>query len=84
MSGHAIDAFLRSKMIDWMLKVFEIMGLENKTFFLSIHMMDLYIFYSQQLHEWINKDDLYLIGITVIFIAIKFEEIYKVNILTIV
>lgn len=78
--GHLIDSFLRAKLIDWFVNVFSLMGLQTRTFFITVNILDLYLKYSQLEKDWISKDDLYLIGICAIFIAIKYEETWKVEI----
>ena len=47
-------------------------------------MLDLYLLYCALEKKWLTKDDLYLIGITLIHITIKLEEIFRVPLKAIV
>ena len=64
--------------MDWMIKVFDKMGLHSKTFFMAVNMLDLYLFYSMLDGEFIKEDDLYLITITILHISCKYEEVPKI------
>ena len=63
--GHQFSLESRSKLINWMIKAYDLMGLKYPTFFMAMHIFDLYSFYSIEEGEIINADDLYLIGITI-------------------
>lgn len=78
LEGHDFSLEIRSKLLDWMIKVFEVMGLESKTFFVTVNIMDLYILFASEQKQIINKDELYLIALATIYIACKIEETYRV------
>ena len=63
-------------MVDWMVEVLTNFRCDEQTFFLSISLMDRYF-------KWCAKakklDDLHLIGVTSMFIASKYEDIYPLK-----
>lgn len=77
LEGQNISSTHRARFIEWYLQVITALGLCDATYFLAIDIIDLFLLYSHQLGFTYDKDDLYLIGITAIHIAIKKEEILK-------
>ena len=75
MSCHDISPELRAKMVDWLLIVKKSTNISNKTLFITVNIMD--CFFKNMAEEDISiaDDVLYLIGITSLFIATKFEEV---------
>ena len=76
--NHKISSSTRARFIDWLLIVFDILKLSDATFFLTIDIMDLYLFYTSKEKTQIGRNDLYLIGITCLHIACKKEEVKRV------
>ena len=70
---HKISKELRMKMINWMIEVLTIYKCSEETFFLSVNLLDLYIFKSKNI---LFNEDIHLIGLVCMFIASKFEDIY--------
>jgi len=67
---------MRCKMANWMIEVLSAYNLKDSTFFLSMLLMDSYY-----KNENIKKQDsdLYLTGVTCMFIASKFEDIMPLS-----
>ena len=59
-------------MIDWVIQVFQHFPCSKKTFFLTISLIDRYYKFAS---KKLASDDVHIIGITCIFIAVKYEEI---------
>ncbi|CAK94397.1 unnamed protein product (macronuclear) [Paramecium tetraurelia] len=76
LQNHSINANLRAKMIDWIVEVLSSYKCKDQTFHLSIRLMDLYLSKTTQKHL---PQDLHLVGVSSMFIACKYEEIYPVK-----
>ncbi|CAD8202603.1 unnamed protein product [Paramecium pentaurelia] len=78
--NHQIRDWVRGKMVDWMIQVFASIQSKNETtFFRAVNLMDVFLKNSQNYTD----QDLYLIGVTCIFIASKIEDINCLKIKTI-
>lgn len=73
---HKINAEIRTKMVDWMVEVLSVYKCEQETFFLSVYIMDSYIFKSPAV---ITTDDVHVIGMTAMFVASKFEDVIPIR-----
>ena len=74
---HKISKELRMKIINWMIEVLTIFKCSQETFFLSVNLLDLYIFKSKNI---LFNEDIHLIGLVCMFIESKFEDIYFIPI----
>jgi len=74
--NHKIPANLRAKMIDWMIEVLGSYKCSEQTFFIAIGLMDLFLERTNVTHE---VSDLHLVGVTCMFMASKYEEIYPLR-----
>ncbi len=74
--NHQITERMRSKMVDWIIEVTENYKCDQTTYFLSINLMDKYFFNSL---ETLNPDDLHIIGISCMFIASKYHDIFPIK-----
>ena len=72
---HEISKEIRMKMIDWMVEVLNIFKCSEETFFLSVNILDLYIYKNKSI---LLNEDIHLIGLISMFIASKFEDIYSI------
>jgi len=68
-----ISARMRSILIDWLIQVHNRFGLLQETLFLSIGILDRYL---QDKIKEVGRKRLQLVGITSMWIAAKYEEIY--------
>jgi len=66
-----ISENLHLRMIDWMIEVLDAYTQSNETFFLAVHILDLFIFKS----ESFSSNDIHLLGIVSMFLASKFEDV---------
>ena len=63
-------------MIDWIIEVISSYKYSEAAFFTSVRIMDTFFQRSRVPHK---SSDLHLVGVTSIFIACKFEEIYPLK-----
>lgn len=61
----------RANLIDWLQSIHIKFRLLPETLFITVNTIDRYLSC-----VWLNKDDLQLLGVTALFIAAKYEEIY--------
>ena len=80
LSRHEIMPELRAKMVDWMVEVMTNFECNKEAFFLSVNLMDIYCKNSTQN---LISADIHLIGVTSMYIASKFEDIYPLKIKTV-
>lgn len=73
---HKITPALRSRMVDWVIEVLTNFRCEDQTYFVTISIMDRY-FKAKQ--EAIEVSDLHLIGVTCMYMASKYEDIYPLK-----
>jgi len=73
---HKISPALRARMIDWMIEVLTNFKCDNQTFFLSASLMDRYF---KNRKETLEVTDLHIIGVTCMFMASKYEDIYPLK-----
>ena len=76
LSKHKISPCIRTRMIDWMLEVLSIYKSQEETFFLSVNLLDYFLWKTSTVYK---NEEMHLIGIAVMFIASKFQEIYPIN-----
>jgi Cyclin, N-terminal domain len=63
-------------MIDWMIEVLTNFKCDDQTFFLSVSLIDRYFKLKPEIRE---VSDLHIIGVTCMFIASKYEDIYPLK-----
>jgi len=73
---HKITPALRSRMVDWMIEVLTNFKCDDQTFFLSISILDRFFKGKLDTRE---IADLHIIGVTSMFIASKYEDIYPLK-----
>lgn len=71
LSKHSVSSEIRTKMIDWILEVFSVFKFDYSCFFLTVHIIDSYIQFTDKL---LTDDDIHLLGMVAMFIASKIEE----------
>jgi len=72
MEGYKIRPTMRSILIDWMVEVHGRFKLLQETLFLTVAIMDRFL----QIEPKIVRHELQLVGLTAMFIASKFEEMF--------
>lgn len=73
---HMITPALRARMIDWMIEVLTNFKCDDQTFFLAVSLLDRYF---KNKKEQRQISDLHIIGVTTMFIASKYEDIYPLK-----
>ena len=76
MNRHNISQNIHLKMIDWMIEVLSVYHSSHETFFLSVYIMDRFI---EKSRMRLKSENIHLIGVTSMFIASKFIEIYPIS-----
>jgi len=72
MEGYKVNPKMRSILIDWMVEVHGRFKLLQETLFLTVAIMDRFL----QMEVTIVRHELQLVGLTAMFVASKFEEMY--------
>lgn len=71
---------VRARMVDWMIEVLTNFKCDDLTFFLAVSLMDRYFLGCQGEKQ---VGDLHLIGVTSMFLASKYEDIYPLKMQTV-
>ncbi|XP_071964475.1 G2/mitotic-specific cyclin-B-like [Antedon mediterranea] len=71
MEGQSINSKMRTILVDWLVQVHLRFHLLQETLFLTVQLIDRYL----ELKP-VSKDKLQLVGVTAMFIACKYEEMY--------
>lgn len=67
---------MRGKMVDWLIEVFNVNHPCLQTYFKTIHLIDYFL--KSTRNRYLDSD-LYLIGITCLYIASKTEEVHHIS-----
>lgn len=76
LAKHKITPALRARMVDWMIEVLTNFKCEDQTFFLAVSLLDRFLKGTESEQE---IADLHLLGVTSMFIASKYEDIYPLK-----
>lgn len=76
LSRHNLSSGIRTKMVDWMLEVFNIFEFSNESFFSSVYILDSYIAKTSKVLE--NKD-IHLLGMVCMLMSTKFDETHHIK-----
>ena len=76
LSSHQIKKDVHTKMIDWMIEVLTVYESTDETFFLAVKVFN---FFLSKSTEVVKTEDIHLLGITSMFIASKFEDMYPIS-----
>jgi len=79
LSIHKITERMRTRMVDWMIEVLSNYRCDESTYFESINLMDRYFKVCDDKHQILLPADLHLIGVTSMFIASKYQDIYPLR-----
>ena len=63
-------------MIDWMIEVLTNFKCDDQTYFLAVSLLDRYLKGKQETRE---ISDLHIMGVTTMFVASKYEDIYPLK-----
>jgi hypothetical protein len=77
---HKITPTLRARMIDWMIEVLTNFKCDDQTFFLAVSLQDRF---AKGCDKILEVGDLHVLGVTSMFVASKFEDIYPLKMKTV-
>jgi hypothetical protein len=83
LEGHEINATLRARMVDWMIEVLTNFKCDDLTFFLAVSMMDRFFEHLRRKGQIALVAELHITGVTAMFLASKYEDIYPLKMKTI-
>jgi cyclin B len=79
LNNHKITERMRTRMVDWMIEVLSNYHCDESTYFESINLMDRYFKQCEIKHQVLLPAELHLIGVTSMFIASKYQDIYPLR-----
>ena len=79
LSYHKITERMRTRMIDWMIEVLSNYHCDESTYFESVNLMDRYFKICEEKKKILQPAELHLIGVTCMFIASKYQDIYPLR-----
>ena len=79
LKNHKITERMRTRMVDWMIEVLSNYHCDESTYFESINLMDRYFKQCEIKHQILLPAELHLIGVTSMFIASKYQDIYPLR-----
>ena len=79
LTGHTVTKEYRTKMVDWMIEVSTQFKCSDKAYFLCVAMFDKYLTASMQNGISLSNKDVHLIGVTTMYMASKFEDVFPLN-----
>lgn len=79
LSHHKITERMRTRMVDWMIEVLSNYHCDESTYFESVNLMDRYFKECDNKKQVLQPAELHLIGVTSMFIASKYQDIYPLR-----
>ena len=79
LSSHKITERMRTRMVDWMIEVLSNYHCDESTYFEAINLMDRYFKECDKKRQILQPPELHLIGVTSMFIASKYQDIYPLR-----
>jgi len=79
LNNHKITERMRTRMADWMIEVLSNYHCDEATYFESINLMDRYFKECDIRKQILQPSELHLIGVTSMFIASKYQDIYPLR-----
>jgi hypothetical protein len=76
LANHKVTERMRMRMIDWMIEVMSNYKCDENGFFIAVHLMDKYFKLNK---EQMQPHELHLVGVTCLFIASKYQDIYPIR-----
>jgi hypothetical protein len=83
LKGHEVTSAYRAKMVDWMVEVMTAFKCTDQTFFVAISLMDRYFNQLAKTGKILKLEELHVTGITCMFMASKYEDIYPLLLRTV-
>lgn len=79
LSYHKITERMRTRMVDWMIEVLSNYHCDESAFFEAVNLMDRYFKVCEVKKRCLLPEELHLIGVTSMFIASKYQDIYPLR-----
>ena len=79
LNSHKITERMRTRMVDWMIEVLSNYHCDESTYFESVNLMDRYFKECVTKNQVLQPAELHLIGVTSMFIASKYQDIYPLR-----
>ena len=79
LNSHKITERMRTRMVDWMIEVLSNYHCDESTYFESVNLMDRYFKECDTKNQVLQPAELHLIGVTSMFIASKYQDIYPLR-----
>ncbi|XP_046746195.1 G2/mitotic-specific cyclin-B1 [Diprion similis] len=76
LAGQQVTSKMRSVLVDWLVEVHQQFHLTQETLYLTVAILDRFL----QAYRTIDRKRLQLVGITAMFVASKYEEMYSPDI----
>ena len=76
----SMSGTLRARMVDWMIEVLTNFKCDDLSFFLAVNLMDRFFLGTS---NELKVQDLHIIGVTSMFLASKYEDIYPLKMKTV-
>jgi len=80
LGNHKITSNLRARMTDWMIEVLTNFKCDDQTYFLAVNLQDRYL---KNIKGTMEVSDLHILGVTCMFVASKYEDIFPLKMKTI-
>ena len=79
LSYHKITERMRTRMVDWMIEVLSNYHCDESAFFEAVNLMERYFKICEIKKRTLLPEELHLIGVTSMFIASKYQDIYPLR-----
>jgi hypothetical protein len=79
LNSHKITERMRTRMVDWMIEVLSNYHCDESTYFEAVNLMDRYFKVCDTKKQILQPPELHLIGVTSMFIASKYQDIYPLR-----
>ena len=79
LNSHKITERMRTRMVDWMIEVLSNYHCDESTYFEAVNLMDRYFKVCDTKKQILHPPELHLIGVTSMFIASKYQDIYPLR-----
>ena len=79
LEGHEVTKEYRTKMLDWLVEVCTSFKCSTRAYFLAVTIFDKYMIAAHQHGIVLQNIDVHSIGVTAIYMASKFEDVYPLQ-----
>lgn len=79
LAGHKITKEYRTKMVDWMVEVCSTFKFCQRSYFLSVVLLDKYLVASWQKGEVLDNKDIHPLGVAAMYLGCKYEDVVPLH-----